>query len=98
MQNRQTRPRTQDLEQRRGEHHVAILLPLALLDAEDHLLAVDRGNRQVHGFRDAQTRRAASRENHPLLGKRDALEVGMGSPLVSNSNTVKDQRRDPACL
>ena len=34
-------PVAQDLQQLRGEHHVAILLALALLDADDHPLAVD---------------------------------------------------------
>jgi hypothetical protein len=34
-------PVAQDGQQFRGEHHVAIFLPLALLDAQDHPLAVD---------------------------------------------------------
>ena len=38
-------PRAQDLEERRGEHHIAIPLPLALRDAEDHPVAIDGGHK-----------------------------------------------------
>jgi hypothetical protein len=34
-------PRTQQVEQVRGQHHVTVLAALALLDADQHSLAVD---------------------------------------------------------
>ena len=39
------------------EHDVAVLAPLAFLDANDHALAVDRGRLQADGFGDSQTGR-----------------------------------------
>jgi hypothetical protein len=36
-------PLSQDLQQFRGEHHVTILHSFALLDAQDHALAIDGG-------------------------------------------------------
>ena len=40
-------PFAQQLEQLRGEHHVAVPLPLALLDPKRHALAVDIGHLEV---------------------------------------------------
>ena len=45
-------PVAQDRQQSRGQHHVAIFPALALLDAEDHPLAINDGNREPHGFGD----------------------------------------------
>ena len=47
-------PGAQHLEQLGREHHVAVLLPLALLDAEHHPLAVDGGHGEMDGLGDAQ--------------------------------------------
>ena len=38
----------------RRQHHVAILAPLALLDTDQHALAVDVGHLQRHDLRHAQ--------------------------------------------
>jgi hypothetical protein len=43
-------PLAPDLEQCGGEHHIAIFLPFALLDTEDHALTVDHRNGEVHRF------------------------------------------------
>ena len=53
-------PGAQDLEQLRREHHVAVLLPLALRDAERHPFAVDGGHGEAGGFGDAQARRRST--------------------------------------
>jgi len=42
-------PRAQHRQKRRREHHVAIRLSLAV-DAEDHPLAIDGGDREPDGF------------------------------------------------
>ena len=49
-------PVAQQFEQLRGEHHVAIPLPLALLDPQGHALAVDVGHLQRHDLGHAQAR------------------------------------------
>lgn len=67
-------PVAQHLEQRRGEHDVAILLPLALLDAEDHALSVDRRRGQAHGFGDAKAGGIAGREDRAMLERRHAVK------------------------
>src|ERR1035441_7098514 len=41
----------QYLEQARGEHGIAILLPFAMLDAEESSLRLDIGDPQSDGFR-----------------------------------------------
>jgi len=67
-------PVAQDLEQLRGQHHVAIFLTLALLDAEDHPLAVDRRDGEVNGFRDAEAGGVAGREDGVMLGRLHRVE------------------------
>ena len=56
------------------EHHVAILLALPLLDAQDHPLAVDVGGRELNGFGDAQAGGVAGRQDRAMLGLLDARE------------------------
>ena len=60
-------PAAQDLQQSWGEHHVAILLALALLDANDHPLAVDVG-----GLQSERPRRCANPRRSRWSGSRDA--------------------------
>src|SRR5580704_16691904 len=45
---------TEDLQQLGRQHHVAILLALALLDADDHSPAVDDRGLQMNRLRDTQ--------------------------------------------
>ena len=46
--------RPQNLEQSLAEHHVAVLRPLALMDMDEHPLAVDVGDLEGTGLRDAK--------------------------------------------
>ena len=61
-------PGAQDLEQLRREHHVAVLLPLALRDAERHPFAVDGGHREADGLGDAQAGGVARGQDGVVLG------------------------------
>jgi hypothetical protein len=47
---------SQQLEQMRRQHHVAVLAAFALLDAGDHALAADVADLQRHHLGDAQSR------------------------------------------
>ncbi|MGA8659505.1 MAG: hypothetical protein WB586_25565 [Chthoniobacterales bacterium] len=47
-------PATQDLQQLWGKHDIAIFLPFALFDSNDHSLAVDIGDFQADSLGDAQ--------------------------------------------
>lgn len=88
----QTPPGPEDLEPRRREHHVAILLALALLNSNDHPLAVNGRNRQVHRFRDAQAGGVAGREKDAMRG---ALDAACREPVKdgyhSMSNTAVEE-------
>ena len=64
----------QDLQQHGREHHVPILATFALLDANNHPGAVDRGNLQTDGFRNAQACRVAGGQDHPMFAAIDAVE------------------------
>jgi len=48
-------PSAQDLQQCGREHDLTIFLPFALIDTNDHALAIDVGRLQSHHFGDAQT-------------------------------------------
>jgi hypothetical protein len=67
-------PLAQEGQRCRREHDVAILLPFALRDAQDHPLTVNRGRRESHGFRDAEACGIADRQDRAMLGRRDAVE------------------------
>ena len=64
----------QDLQQFGRQHHVAILLAFALIDADDHALAVDIGGLQANGFGDAQARRVAGGQDRAMLGAAHTVE------------------------
>jgi hypothetical protein len=82
---RRAPPLTQECEELRGEHHIAMPLPLALLDPQRHPLAVDIGHLQVRDLRHAQagavgdaerglvleTRRGFEQSRHLLLAQHD---------------------------
>jgi hypothetical protein len=46
---------SEDVQQPGREHHVAVFPPFALLHADGHALAVDRGGRQADRLRNPQT-------------------------------------------
>src|SRR6516162_6856729 len=60
-------PATQDLEQLWRKHDVAIFLPLALFDSNDHSLAVDIGHFQADSLGDAQPGSVANRQDRAML-------------------------------
>ena len=64
----------QDVEQHGREHHVAVLPPFALLDADDHPLAVDRRRRQADRLGDPQTRRIADGQDDAMLQHVDGIK------------------------
>ena len=65
---------SEDVQQLGREHHVAVLPPLALLDADGHALAVDRGRRQADRLGNPQTRRVADGQDHAVLEALDSVE------------------------
>jgi hypothetical protein len=60
-------PGSQDLQQFWGEHDVAILHSLALLDSQDHALAIDGGGCKSDGFGDAQAGGVAGGQDGTVL-------------------------------
>jgi hypothetical protein len=66
--------RTQGFQQPRREHHVSILVALALVDAQHHALAVDVGDPQMRGLRHAQARGVGGGEDRAVLQDGDGLE------------------------
>src|SRR5260370_2893090 len=67
-------PRSQDFQQLWGEHYVAILHSLALLDPQDHALAVDGGRRKSDGFGDAQAGTVAGGQDGTVVPARHASQ------------------------
>ena len=67
-------PLPQDFQQLGREHDVAIFLPLALLDADDHALAIDVGGFQPDGLGDSQPGGVTGRQDGPVLGAGHATE------------------------
>src|SRR5207253_617970 len=61
-------PRSEQLQQLRREHHVAILLALPLVDPNDHAAAIDVSRSQMEDLRNTQACRVAGRENRAMLG------------------------------
>ena len=57
----------QDVQQLGREHDVAVLPPFALLDADDHALAVDRRRRQADCLGNPQTRGVADGQDDAVL-------------------------------
>jgi len=70
----QAPPVPQDREQLGREHNVAIALPPALLDANDHALNVEIARAEPDCFRDPQSGGIARRQDGAVHGGRDALE------------------------
>jgi len=67
-------PGTQDLKQFRRQHRVAIFLPFALLDPDDHAFAVDGGRGEGDGLRDAQPGGIARGQDDAMLSALDAVQ------------------------
>src|ERR1700730_1626706 len=59
-------PVTQDLQQLWGKHNIAIFLPFALFDSNDHSLAVDIGDFQADSLRDSQTGSVTGRQDSAM--------------------------------
>jgi len=57
----------QRLQQLGRQHHVAILLTLALIDTDDHTLTIDISSLQMDAFGDAKAGRIARCENRSML-------------------------------
>src|SRR5271169_4089538 len=64
----------QRLQQLRRQHDIAILLPLSLLDTNDHPPPIDRGRFEVKDFGDTQTRRVTGRQDGTMLDAFYAVE------------------------
>jgi hypothetical protein len=67
-------PLPQDFQQLGRKHYVPVFLPLALLDADDHTLAIDVGRCQLDDLRDSQPGGVAGREDRAVLGAGHAAE------------------------
>src|SRR5213594_2306654 len=67
-------PLAQDLQQSNRKHDIPVLPPLALLDTNDHTLAVDIDRLQVDRFRYPRPRRVADRQNGAVLDVLHALQ------------------------
>ncbi len=65
--------RSEDLEQTRREHDVAILAVLALVHTDDHALAVDVRDFQVDDFRHAQAGCVGNHQDGPMLQAGDRV-------------------------
>src|SRR6266436_3163235 len=68
-------PLSQDLQQPGGEHHVAVLHSLALLDPHDHALAVDGRHCKSDAFGDAQACSVAGGQDGTVLPAGDTGKV-----------------------
>lgn len=64
----------QDLQELGRQHHVAVLLAFALLDADDHPLAVDARGLQLNRLRDAQAGGIACGQDGVVFDVEDAAE------------------------
>ena len=64
----------QDLQELGRQHHVAVFLAFALLDADDHSLAVDVGGLQLNRLRDAQAGGIARGQDGVVFDVGDAAE------------------------
>src|SRR2546425_1008090 len=60
-------PHAEQFEELRREHHVAIRLPLALLDANDHAAAIDIHRSETEHFGDAEAGCVAGGQNGAML-------------------------------
>ncbi len=67
-------PVAQDVQQLRREHDVAILLPFALFDPDDHPFAINVGDFQSDGLGDSQASRVAGGQDRPMFDTRYAGE------------------------
>ena len=66
-------PGAQQLEQMRGQHHVAVLAALALLDPDHHAGAVDVADLERDHFGGAQARAIGHAQRRPVLEARARL-------------------------
>jgi hypothetical protein len=71
---RRAPPVAQQFKQLRREHHIAIPLPLALLDPKRHALIVDVGHLQVRDVGHAQARAVGDTERGFVLEARRSFE------------------------
>ena len=74
---RRAPPVAQQFEQLRREHHIAVPLPLALLDPKRHALAVEVGHLQRHDLRHPQPSAVGDAERGLVL---EAARLRGGAP------------------
>src|SRR5450759_266128 len=89
-------PGSQDLQQFRGEHHVAILHSLALLDSQDHALAIDGRGCKGDGLGDAQASSVAGGQDGTVLPVSHAgqkLNDFLGTEAVSYTHLTLPTNR-----
>jgi len=56
----------EDIQQLGREHHIPVFAAFALLDADDHPLAINGDGLQANSFRNAQTCRVANGQDHSM--------------------------------
>src|SRR3954466_2673003 len=66
--------RPQDVEQALAEHHVAVLRALALVNVDEHALAVDIGGLQRARFRNPEPGTVGRHQDRAMLERPDLLE------------------------
>ena len=64
----------EDREQSGREHHLAVFVPFALADADDHPTAIDVGDLQGHDLRDTKSGGVGRHEDGTMLEAGDRSE------------------------
>src|SRR5271166_1201338 len=64
----------QNLKELRRQHHVPILAALALIDPDDHPLAIDSAGLQTNSFRYTQASSVTGGQDYALFSTRNASE------------------------
>jgi hypothetical protein len=77
----------ENIEEPRRQHSVAVLAALAVLDVDQHALAVDRPDLQARDFADPKPGRIGGRQRDTIAQSRDRLEEA--NDLVGIENRRK---------
>ena len=95
------------IEQLGRQHDIAVFPAFALLNPDDHALAVDRGGLEADGFGNSQTGRVTDGQNHAVLqvvhGAQETRRLRPGSarraascacrPVGMSSSTIQGRLR-----